>query len=55
MSRIGKQPIDIPSGVTVAIEGNTIKVEGPKGKLTQDFPKTIEVTEEDNQILIKIP
>ena len=55
MSRIGKQPIEIPNGVSVVIDGQTIRVEGPKGSLTQDFPKTIEVVEEDNQILINIP
>lgn len=55
MSRIGKQPIDIPSGVTVDIDGQEIRVEGPKGKLTQKFPTTIEVVESDNQILVNIP
>ena len=55
MSRIGKQPIDIPNGVSVVIDGNNIRVEGPKGNLNQNFPNTIEVVEEDNQILIKIP
>ena len=33
MSRIGKKPIAIPKGVTVKIEGNTVMVQGPKGKL----------------------
>ena len=55
MSRIGKQPIDIPSGVTVVIDGNNVRVEGPKGTLTQKVPTTIEVVEEDNQILVNIP
>ena len=55
MSRIGKQPIDIPSGVTAVIDGQEIRVEGPKGKLSQKFPTTIEVVEADNQILINIP
>ena len=55
MSRIGKQPIDIPSGVTVAIENGSVRVEGPKGKLTQDYPKTIEIVQEENQVLVKIP
>ena len=55
MSRIGKQPIDIPSGVTAVIDGQEIRVEGPKGKLAQKFPTTIEVVESDNQILVNIP
>lgn len=37
MSRIGKKPIDIPSGVTVVLDKNTISVQGPKGKLEQDL------------------
>ena len=55
MSRIGKQPIEIPNGVSVVIDGNSIRVDGPKGSLTQEFPKTIELVEEDNQLLINIP
>ena len=55
MSRIGKQPIEIPNGVSVVIDGNSIRVDGPKGSLTQEFPKTIEIVEEDNQLLINIP
>ena len=55
MSRIGKLPIDIPSGVSVVIDNNKIKVEGPKGALEQKFPETIEVVEQENQILIRIP
>lgn len=55
MSRIGKQPIDIPNGVSVVIDGQNIRVEGPKGNLNQTFPTTIEVVEEENQILVNIP
>lgn len=55
MSRIGKQPIEIPNGVSVVIDGQSIRVEGPKGNLTQEFPKTIELVEEDKQLLINIP
>jgi len=55
MSRIGKQPIEIPNGVSVVIDGQSIRVEGPKGNLTQEFPKTIEIVEEDKQLLINIP
>lgn len=55
MSRIGKQPIDIPSGVTAVIDGQEIRVEGPKGNLSQKFPTTIEVVQADNQILVNIP
>lgn len=38
MSRIGKMHIDIPAGVTVTVDGNTVKVKGPKGELSQKLP-----------------
>lgn len=38
MSRIGKRPIPIPKGVTVAIDGQTVSVKGSKGELTRTFP-----------------
>jgi large subunit ribosomal protein L6 len=38
MSRIGKQPIPIPAGVKVQVDGLTVRAEGPKGKLTQPVP-----------------
>jgi len=43
MSRIGKLPIPIPKGVTVAISGNTVKVKGPRGELTRLFADGITV------------
>jgi large subunit ribosomal protein L6 len=43
MSRIGKQPIPVPAGVTVALEGTTVTVKGPKGSLTQTFPPAIAI------------
>ncbi len=43
MSRIGKLPIAIPQGVKVSVQGRTVTVEGPKGKLTQDFNESVEV------------
>ena len=47
MSRIGKLPVPIPSGVTVAVEGNTVKVKGPKGELTHRLPSGISVEKTD--------
>ena len=38
MSRIGKQPIKIPQGVKIQVEGGTVRAEGPKGKLSQPVP-----------------
>ena len=50
MSRIGKQPVTIPAGVKVAVAGNVVSVEGPKGKLTKPFPKEIGVTVANNVV-----
>ena len=41
MSRIGKQPITVPAGVDVTIDGNTVTVKGPKGELTRSFPEVM--------------
>lgn len=43
-SRIGKSPITIPAGVKLSVEGQLVKVEGPKGKLSQLLPEGIQVT-----------
>jgi large subunit ribosomal protein L6 len=55
MSRIGKQPIAIPSGVKVALASGTVKVEGPKGKLEFTFHPNMKVESDGKQILIKRP
>ncbi len=55
MSRIGKKPIPIPQGVKVSIQGNTITVEGPKGKLTWTFHPDMTVKIEDNHIKVERP
>jgi large subunit ribosomal protein L6 len=52
MSRIGKLPIDIPSGVTITIDPDTITVAGSKGTLSQFTMPGITVKYEDNQILV---
>src|SRR2546427_7684538 len=51
MSRIGKKPIAIPKGVTVKIEGNTVAVQGPKGKLDTALPAGIKVEQKDGHIV----
>ena len=53
MSRIGKMPVVIPNGVTVTVEGGTVKVKGPKGELSHRFRPEIGVKVEDNQILVE--
>lgn len=55
MSRIGKLPIAIPSGVTVAVEGNEVKVKGPKGELSQVVNPDIKVEVADGQVLVSRP
>src|SRR5580658_987065 len=51
MSRIGKKPIPIPKGVTVKIEGNTVLVQGPKGKLDTALPNGIRIEQKDGIIV----
>jgi large subunit ribosomal protein L6 len=51
MSRIGKKPIAIPKGVTVKIEGNTVAVQGPKGKLDTALPRGVKVEQRDGHIV----
>jgi len=53
MSRIGKKPIVIPSGVKVALAGQDIKVEGPKGKLAQAVHPEVAVEVGADQVLVK--
>jgi large subunit ribosomal protein L6 len=54
MSRIGKLPIEIPQGVKVEVKNNIITVEGPKGKLSQDYTGDIEIkVEGSNAIVIR--
>lgn len=52
MSRIGKLPIDIPSGVTITVDNDTITVNGSKGTLTQFTMPGISVSQEGNQVLV---
>ncbi len=53
MSRIGKLPIDIPSGVKIELDSAFISVEGPKGKLKRQLLTDISVTTQDNKIVIE--
>ncbi|KAB2329639.1 50S ribosomal protein L6 [Bacillus mesophilum] len=55
MSRIGKKPIEIPSGVTITIDGATVTVKGPKGELSRSFNPDIEVKVEENIINVVRP
>ncbi|WP_459610837.1 50S ribosomal protein L6 [Corynebacterium urogenitale] len=55
MSRIGKAPVTVPSGVTVTINGQNVEVKGPKGTLSQEIPAPITVAQEDNEIVVNRP
>ena len=55
MSRIGKKPIPIPTGVTVTIEPEVVRVAGPRGDLSERKAREIDVREEDGSILVARP
>jgi large subunit ribosomal protein L6 len=55
MSRIGKKPVDIPANVKVAVTGDIIRVEGPKGKLEHRVPHPIKLTVKDNRVIAERP
>lgn len=55
MSRIGKAPITVPSGVDVSISGRTITVKGPKGTLSRDIPGEITVRQEEATLFVERP
>jgi len=52
MSRIGKRPVVVPAAVTVSVEGNMVRVKGPKGELGQVIPECVEVEREGDTILV---
>ena len=52
MSRIGKKPVSVPSGVTASVEGQTVKVKGPKGALSFVVPDEIAVKMEDGKVKV---
>lgn len=55
MSRIGRQPVKVPNDVKISINGNTVNIDGPKGKLSQTFHPdiAIEYVQQDKQIVVK--
>jgi large subunit ribosomal protein L6 len=55
MSRIGKLPIPVPSGVDVAIDGQTVTVKGPKGSLTHTVAAPIQVVQDEGQLSVRRP
>ena len=55
MSRIGRSPIPVPSGVEVRIEGDHVAVKGPRGTLERDLPEPITIRQDDGQLLVERP
>jgi len=55
MSRIGRLPITVPSGVDVTIDGRTLTVKGPKGTLTRELHPDIAVSREDDRLVVTRP
>ncbi|MDE3086299.1 MAG: 50S ribosomal protein L6 [Acidobacteriota bacterium] len=55
MSRIGRSPIAVPSGVTVAVADRTVTVTGPQGTLSRRLPGAISVRQEDTTLLVERP
>ena len=55
MSRVGKLPISIPSGVEVDIKGNHVKVKGPKGTLERDVTPVLSVVTQEGQVRVERP
>lgn len=53
MSRIGKQPIPLPKGVKYTVQGNTVVVEGPKGKVQQAIPGGLSFAEKDGNLEVQ--
>ena len=55
MSRIGKQPIELPSGVSVSISPGRVMVNGPLGELTQQVPVRMKIEQEDSSVVVTRP
>jgi len=55
VSRIGKQPVSVPTGVQVNVQGATVKVKGPRGEMTRTFSPQISIEMENGQIVVKRP
>ena len=55
MSRIGRSPIPVPSGVTVVIDSGNVKVTGPGGELSRELPTGITARQEDSNVLVERP
>ena len=55
MSRIGKQPIPVPAGVTIAVETDRVRVNGPKGELTEHLPRDMQIEQVGDELQVRRP
>lgn len=55
MSRVGRAPIPLPSGVEVSLAGRQLRVKGPKGELSREIPGAIEVAQEGDVLVVSRP
>lgn len=55
MSRVGRAPITVPAGVTVVVDGTTVKVKGPKGEMARTIHPDMTVQQEGGQLLVQRP
>lgn len=55
MSRIGKQPISLPSGVTMSADNGVVKVKGPKGELTVPYNTDLTIKQDGDQLVVERP
>jgi len=55
MSRIGKKPVAVPKGVTVALDGRTLSVKGPKGELSREFHPEMGLAVQGEQVVVTRP
>jgi large subunit ribosomal protein L6 len=55
MSRIGKNPITVPSGVNITLDGSRVTVKGPKGELTRVFPADMKISQESGTVTVNRP
>ena len=55
MSRIGRMPVEIPSGVNVRVEGHRVKVSGPKGELSRSFPAELSIASDGKALQVSRP
>jgi large subunit ribosomal protein L6 len=55
VSRIGRKPIPVPSGVTVSVEPGVVRVNGPRGELSEVVPPEIAITREGEELLVTRP